>query len=96
MWSQTPAFTLVLDPKDDAGIEMKAHHGIIKSLDFRNANLSDMARSDMRTALVGQKLQDIHEWTSFLRNRLRSWDDGLAMVAGRLDELLPIPRLPKH
>jgi lipoate-protein ligase A len=31
MWSQTPRFNLMLDPKDDIGLQMEVHHGVIKS-----------------------------------------------------------------
>jgi len=93
MWSQTPAFRLVLDPTHDIGIEMKVHHGVIKSLKFENPNLPDESRVALRTALVGLKIQDIRNWTSFLEKRVRSWDQGLETVTGRLDELLPIPEI---
>ena len=94
MWSQTPAFRLVLDPINDIGIEMKVHHGVIKSLEFENPNLPDKSRAALRTALVGLKIQDIRNWTSFLEKRVRSWDQRLETVANRLDELLPIPGIP--
>ncbi|KAF1942378.1 hypothetical protein EJ02DRAFT_345734 [Clathrospora elynae] len=96
MWSQTPAFTLVLDSKDDIGIEMKVHHGVIKSLTFTNSNVSDKSRAALCTTLVERKLQDIRKWTPFLQSRIRSWDEGLATVATRLDQLLPVSGLPKR
>ncbi|RAQ99378.1 lipoate-protein ligase a [Stemphylium lycopersici] len=96
MWSQTPAFSLVLDFKDDVGIEIKVHHGVIKSLDFENSALSDKSRSTLRTMLVGLKIQEVRNWTDFLQKRLRSWDEELATVAKRLDELLPVPEPPKY
>ncbi|KAL7776687.1 hypothetical protein CFE70_007105 [Pyrenophora teres f. teres 0-1] len=94
MWSQTPAFRLVLDSKHDIAIAMKVHHGVIKSLEFENSEIPDMSRMALRTALVGLKIQDIRNWTSFLQKRVPSWDQGLSKVAGRLDELLPIPEIP--
>ncbi|EDU47075.1 LplA Lipoate-protein ligase A [Pyrenophora tritici-repentis] len=93
MWSQTPAFRLVLNSKNDIGIAVKVHHGVIKSLEFENSEIADMSRMALRTALVGLKIQDIKNWTRFLQKRVRSWDHGLAKVAGRLDELLPIPEI---
>lgn len=96
MWSQTPAFSLVLDSKNDIGIEIKVHHGVIKSLDFENSALSDKSRSTLRTMLVGLKIQEVRSWTKFLQKRLRSWDEELATVAKRLDELLPVPETPRY
>ncbi|CAO2658530.1 Nn.00g062530.m01.CDS01 [Neocucurbitaria sp. VM-36] len=93
MWSQTPQFDLLLDPHDDIGIEMNVHHGIIKSVDFKSSYMSTEAQQDLRNALVDQKLQDIHNWTQFLENRLQTWDERSASVARRLNELMPIPTL---
>ncbi|RMZ66227.1 lipoyltransferase [Pyrenophora seminiperda CCB06] len=90
MWSQTPAFRLLLDPTYDIGLEMKVHHGVIKSLEFKNPDLPDRSRIALRTALVGLKIQDIRNWTKFLQQRIQSWDQGLGTVASRLDELLPM------
>lgn len=96
MWSQTPAFTLTLDPKDDIGIEIKVHHGVIKSLDFSNSSLSHETRSALDTALVGLELHKIRDWTSFLKEHIHSWDNELATTARRLDHFLPIPRMFKQ
>jgi lipoate-protein ligase A len=96
MWSQTPAFSLVLDSKDDIGINMKVHHGAIKSLEFEQSSLPEKAQQALRTAVVGVKLHEIRDWTSFLENRVTSWDERLATVAKRLDQLLPVPEMPKH
>ena len=96
MWSQTPAFSLVLDPKDDIGMQMKVHHGVIKSMDFENSNLPDATQQALQTALVGMKLQEIRDWTSFLGNIVSSWDETMATVAKRLDRLLPVPEIPKR
>jgi lipoate-protein ligase A len=96
MWLQTPAFSLVLDPKDDIGIQMKVHHGAIKSLEFEASTLPDRTQQVLRTALVGMKLHEIRDWTSFLEHRVTSWDERLATVAKRLDRLLPVPEMPKR
>lgn len=72
---------------------MNVHHGIIKSVDFKNSYLSSDAQQDLRTALVDQKLQDIRNWTHFLEDRLQTWDKRSAAVARRLNELMPIPAL---
>ncbi|KAF1839168.1 hypothetical protein BDW02DRAFT_487256 [Decorospora gaudefroyi] len=96
IWSQTPAFSLTLDSKDDIGIQMKVHHGAIKSLDFENLDLRDETRTALRTALVGLKLHEIRNWASFLQCRMPSWDKSLVPVAQRLDQLLPVPELPKR
>lgn len=96
MWSQTPAFSLILDPKDDIGVEIKVHHGVIKSLDFPNSSLSHENRSALDTALVGLELHKIQDWTAFLQKCIHSWDNELATIARRLDQLLPIPRMFKQ
>ena len=93
MWSQTPQFDLLLDPNHDIGIDMNVHHGTIKSLDFKASHLSTGTQQDLRNALVGQKLQDIRDWTQFLEDRLPTWDERSTAVARRLDELMPIPAL---
>lgn len=95
MWSQTPQFDLQLDSKDDIGIDMNVHHGIIKSLSFKDSRFSMEAQEDLRNALVDQKMQDIRSWASFLQDRLKIWDHTTAAVAERLDVLIPIPELSK-
>ncbi|KAH7357608.1 hypothetical protein BKA66DRAFT_574247 [Pyrenochaeta sp. MPI-SDFR-AT-0127] len=95
MWSQTPQFDLLLDPKDNIGIEMNVHHGVVKSLGFKDSRFSVDIQEDLRNVLVDQKLQDIHDWTSFLQERLRAWDQHTATVAERLNTLVPIPELSK-
>jgi lipoate-protein ligase A len=72
---------------------MNAHHGVIKSLEFKGSRLSPKTQDEVRIALVEQKLQDIGHWATFLQHRLGSLDDRTFMVARRLDELLPIPKL---
>jgi lipoate-protein ligase A len=93
MWSQTPQFDVLLDASDDIGIDMNVHHGIIKSLDFKDSRVSSKMQDKMKTALVGQKLQDVHQWTTFLQDRVGHLDDQTATIAERLDELLPVPKL---
>jgi lipoate-protein ligase A len=93
MWSQTPAFSLVLDPKDDIGLQMKVHHGLIKSLDFEDSNLPDNARTALRTALVGMKLQHVWKSKTFLHMCDQPQGDQLGNAARRLKELLPVPEL---
>ncbi|KAH6875118.1 hypothetical protein BKA58DRAFT_311190 [Alternaria rosae] len=93
MWSQTPAFSLVLDPKDDIGLQMKVHHGVIKSLDLENSSLSDDIRARLQTALVGMKLQDVWNSKTVLQISDQSRDGQLATAARRLRELLPVPEL---
>jgi lipoate-protein ligase A len=96
MWSQTPAFSLILDAKDDIGVEIKVHHGVIKSMDFGDSGFSDKTRSALRTAIVGLEMHEIRDWTAFLQKRIRSWDNELVTIASRLDQLLPIPPMSKY
>jgi lipoate-protein ligase A len=96
MWSQTPAFSLVLDSKDDVGLQMKVHHGLIKSLEFDNSPLSGRTQEALRTAVVGIKLHDIRDWTSLLETHVSGWDETVATVAKRLDRLLPVPEMLKR
>jgi lipoate-protein ligase A len=95
MWSQTPQFDLLLDASDDIGIDMNVHHGIIKSLDFKDSRISSKVQDEMRIALIEQKLQNIRHWATFLQDRMGSLDDPTAMIVKRLDELLPMPKLVK-
>jgi lipoate-protein ligase A len=93
MWSQTPQFDILLDTPDDIGISMNVHHGIIKTLDLKHSRLSPRTQESLRGALVGQKLQDVREWSSFLHSRLGKLDDRTSIIAGRLEELVPVPNL---
>jgi lipoate-protein ligase A len=93
MWSQTPQFDLLLDTPDDIGITMNVHHGIIKSLELKHSRLSPRTQDELRKALVERKLQDIHEWSTFLCTQLGKLDDRTSGIASRLDELMPVPRL---
>lgn len=93
MWSQTPQFNLLLEAQNDIGIDMNVHHGVIKSLDFDSSSeIPEALREDLRRVLVGQRLQDIREWNSFLKTRLRTWDGRSSIFADRLERLLPIPQ----
>jgi lipoate-protein ligase A len=96
MWSQTPAFSLLLDPTHDVGLQMKVHHGIIKSLDLEDSSLSDKAREALRTALVDTKMQDVWNSKTFLQISEQNPDGPLAIAARRLKELLPVPELFKR
>ncbi|KAG9186333.1 lipoate---protein ligase [Alternaria panax] len=89
MWSQTPRFSLVLDPKDDVGLQMEVHHGVIKTLEFDNSRLSDHNRTALRAALVGIKLQDVWNSDMILQISNRTQTTQLVTVARRLQELLP-------
>lgn len=93
MWSQTPQFDLLLDSSSDVGISMNVHHGIIKSLDFENDRIPRKTQEELRHVLVERKLQDIGGWEPYLQSRLRRWDEPVAVIARRLDELLPVPKL---
>lgn len=95
MWSQTPQFDVSLDSSDDIGIDMNVHHGIIKSLDFKDSRMSTAVQHDLRSILVQEKLQDIADWESFLQDRLQSWDDQTVQFAQRLEAIMPIPELTR-
>lgn len=94
MWSQTPQFDLQLQPNKDIGVNMNIHHGIIKSLDMNDSRLSAAAQTCLRSMLLNQKLQDISKWTTFLQKKLGNLDKDTLAVAKRMDEILPIPKLP--
>ncbi|EOA92279.1 uncharacterized protein SETTUDRAFT_84775 [Exserohilum turcica Et28A] len=95
MWAQTPAFSLTFGLVDNVGIEIKVHHGAIKSLNFEHSELSDETQSALRSALVGLQLQEIRNWTAFLQNRIHAWDEQMAAIGNRLDDLLPVPEAYK-
>lgn len=91
MWSQTPQFTLTLKSAGGVDIDINVHHGVIKSLEAKGG--SQVALEKIQATLVEQKLQDIGDWNEFLRSRIEPWDDGFTILADRLEELLPVPRL---
>lgn len=94
MWSQTPQFDVDLSGTGDVGLHMNVQHGIIKSLDLNNVEFADELREDLQGVLVGQKLQHIRKWTSYLQSRLMVWDQQSEAIAQRLDHILPIPYVP--
>jgi lipoate-protein ligase A len=96
MWSQTPQFDLSLDSVDDIGIDMNVHHGVIKSLTFKDARISKEHQEVLQEALVDHKLQDIRNWTEHLQSCATHWDEDLATFARRLDTVMPIPQLSKR
>jgi lipoate-protein ligase A len=93
MWSQTPQFDLLLDASDDIGISMDVQHGVIKSLELKDSRLPSKVQEEVRKAVLEQKLQDVRNWSAFLRDRLGSLDEPTSSVAKRLDQLIPIPKL---
>lgn len=93
MWAQTPQFSVRIDDASNGDIEMNVHHGIIKSFEV-DAGYESELHEELRNALVGQKLQDIDGWTTFLESRVQNWDAQCSSIAGRLDELMPVPAFP--
>jgi lipoate-protein ligase A len=93
MWAQTPQFSVKIDGLSDGDIDMNVHHGIIKNFEVDARYESEM-HDEIRSALVGQKLQDISDWTALLESRVQNWDARYSAIADRLDELMPIPAFP--
>jgi lipoate-protein ligase A len=93
MWAQTPQFNVRIDDANNGDIELNVHHGIIKSFEVDAGYESEM-HEGFRHALVGQKLQDINDWTAFLKSRVQNWDARCSSIAGRFDELMPVPAFP--
>lgn len=94
MWAQTPQFDAKLDFVDGPEITMNVHHGIIKSFEVE-VEASDEAHEDIRSALVGKKLQEVGDWTMLLQSNVEPFNSRCAAVARRLEELLPIPEFPR-
>ncbi|KAL6707897.1 hypothetical protein ACN47E_003571 [Coniothyrium glycines] len=94
-WLQTPQFDLSLDTLDGTGVDMNVHHGIIKSLAFKDARISEEHQELIRKEVVSQKLHDIRNWALFLQGRLGFWNESIAKLSSRLDELMPIPDLKR-
>lgn len=93
MWSQTPQFDLLLDTPGDIGISLNVHHGIIKSLELKHSRLSPRVQESLRSAVIGQKLQGVREWSTYLQSRIGKLDDRTSIIARRLEELIPVPKL---
>jgi lipoate-protein ligase A len=98
--SQTPQFTLKLDPANparedlDAHLEMTVHHGIIKSFDYNSTGCPESTAKKACSLLVGQKLQDVGDWHRFLRSNIHGEKEGISKLADYLEEFLPIPEAP--
>jgi lipoate-protein ligase A len=73
---------------------MNVHHGIIKSFEYNSKDCSPELLQHVRSLLVGQRLQDIRDWSGFLRSRIRNENSGISGIAKCLDEFLPIPEEP--
>lgn len=86
MWSQTPQFTLSLQPYLDLDISVR--HGAIEKLDGTAKMMSEW-----QSALLGQKLQDVRGWKSFLQNRIHPWTNECDVLATHLEVHLPVPEL---
>jgi lipoate-protein ligase A len=93
MWAQTPQFSVQLSFPDDLDINMDVHHGVIKSFEIDAGHESE-THEELRSVLVGQKLQDIHSWTALLQPRIKNWSARCSSIADRLDEMMPIPPFP--
>lgn len=98
MWSQTPQFDIVLEGPADSEMKINVHHGVVQSLESRGGHessgghlTSDLVE-ELRTALVGQKLQDVGDWTILLQSRIEPWYGEYELVAMRLEMLLPVPQ----
>jgi len=96
MWSQTPQFTLTLQPFVGAEIELTLHHGVFKTVDAKGDALPNDILEKLRAALIDHKLSDIRDWDSFLCNCIGPWHDSFKLIASRLDNLLPVPDFIRH
>ena len=94
MWAQTPQFDVKLDFDDAPAITLNVHHGIIKSFDVESGQMDD-TYEDIRSALVGTKLQDVSDWATLLQASVEPFDHRCVAVARRLEELLPVPEFPR-
>ena len=94
MWAQTPQFDVKLDFPSAPTITLNVHHGVIKSFDVEAQPL-DETHEDLRSALVGTKLQGVSDWTMLLQAHVEPFDERCAAVAKRLEELLPVPEFPR-
>jgi lipoate-protein ligase A len=96
MWSQTPQFNIVLEAPARSEIEINVHHGIIQTLETKKGSLPDDMLEELRTALAGQKLQDIGDWAQFLQSRIEPWHTDYGVIAERLETFLPVPQFGKR
>ena len=74
---------------------MNVHHGVIKALKAKNGSPPDDTLEELQTALVGQKLQDVGDWSQFLQSRIEPWHFDYEVFADRLETLLPVPQFAK-
>jgi lipoate-protein ligase A len=95
MWSQTPQFTLAFQFFGGVDINIDVHHGLIKALHGTGGLDSISMVEKLQDALVNQRLQDIDNWDGFLRSRVKPWNDRCNSLVNRLEELLPIPNMPR-
>ena len=75
-----------------ATIEIDVHHGIIKGVEAPDYSATTL--ESLRSALLEQKLQDVRGWNKLLKNGVESWYDEYDAIAAKLEELLPVPKLP--
>ncbi|KAJ4994212.1 lipoate-protein ligase a [Stagonosporopsis vannaccii] len=94
MWAQTPQFDVKLDFVNGPDITMNVHHGVIKSFGVETG-LLDETHDDLRSALVGTKLQDVTDWSMLLQASVEPFNERCTAVARRLEELLPVPKFPR-
>lgn len=94
MWAQTPQFDVKLDFVNGPEIVMNVHHGVIKSL-LVETGLFDETHDDLRSALVGTKLQDVTDWTMLLQASVEPFNERCTAISRRLEELLPVPAFPR-
>jgi lipoate-protein ligase A len=90
MWSQTPQFTLAFEGSGSSVLELNVHHGVIQTLEPKEGQVPGDMLEEFRAALVGQKLQDINDWSQFLQSRLEPWHSDYEVIASRLETLLPV------
>ncbi|KAF2704875.1 hypothetical protein K504DRAFT_472169 [Pleomassaria siparia CBS 279.74] len=95
MWSQTPQFTLTLHLSDDIAIDVNVHHGVIKAFDPKNGQSSTTTIDKVRSVVLDQKLQDIHDWHEFLKSHTIPWNQESAIIADLLEKFMPVPKLSK-
>ncbi|OAG07535.1 uncharacterized protein CC84DRAFT_1087925 [Paraphaeosphaeria sporulosa] len=95
MWSQTPQFNIAFEGPARSEIDINVHHGIIKTLETKGGSFPDDMLHELQTALVGQKLQDIGDWSQCLQSRIEPWHSDYGIIADRLETLLPVPQFER-